>query len=263
MIAARFYEKNYSQEQDLHSEQRLVESYENLQDFEKLEAMYEKLVQKDPAQYAEKLAMIQLKQGKYSEAESTLENQLLQSDLGLALLKYAKSKGACKETCEENEVKTYCLDLSAVESIDPGNPNVKFYWEHEGQKKSGINAQFCFKTAGEKVVYLHAKDMNTGVKYDYVDTTIVEVPEQNNFNISNGETPELWHDTDLKFSAGTLNENYTYLWDFGDGNFKLGAEVTHRYKQGGIYPIRLLVYAPEGECKSCVHQNTEILYYIK
>lgn len=263
MIASRFYEQNYKQEEDNHSAERLIVSYRHLQEYEKLEKLYGSLAKNNPSLYSEELAKIQLKLGKYDEAKTTLEGQMLKSELGSALIKYAESKGSCNSNCEENEEKTYVLELSAAQSIDQGNPNVKFIWEHEGKKQTGITSKFYFNSSGKKTVYLHAKDMNTGILSERVDSTIVNIPEQNNFTIVNGSSKELWHDTELNFSAGHVDENYTYLWDLGDGNFKLGATISHTYLQGGEFVVRLIVYDENGTCNSCVMQNTKILYFIK
>jgi tetratricopeptide (TPR) repeat protein len=263
MIASRFYEQNYKQEEDSHSAERLIVSYRHLQEYERLEKLYLKLVENDPSAHSESLAKIQLKLGKYDEAKKTLDGQLLQSEVGAVLLRYAESEGSCNSNCEENEEKKYVLELSAAQSIDQGNPNVKFFWEYDGKIQTGITSKFYFKSSGEKTVYLHAKDMNTGIMSKRVDSTIVNIPEQNNFTIVNGSNKELWHDTELSFSAGDVNEAYTYLWDLGDGNFKLGPNITHKYIQGGEFTIRLIVYDENGNCNSCVQQNTQILYFIK
>lgn len=263
MIASRFYEQNYQKEEDNHSAERLIVSYRHMQEYEKLEKLYGSLAKNNPTMYTEELAKIQLKLGKYDEAKATLEGQLLESELGSALLKYAESKGTCNANCEENEEKTYVLELSAAQSIDEGNPNVKFIWEHEGKKQTGITCKYYFNSSGEKRVYLHAKDMNTGVLSKRVDSTIVNIPVQNNFKIVNGSSEDLWHDTELNFSAGNVVENHTYLWDLGDGNFKLGANISHTYIQGGEFEVRLIVYDENGNCNSCVQENTKILYFIK
>ena len=57
---------------------------------------------------------------------------------------------------------------------------------------------------------------------------------------------------------GTLyehsNENATYLWDFGDGNYAKGANVSHSYLEPGGYTVKLIVRDPFG----CENTNTVI-----
>jgi len=50
------------------------------------------------------------------------------------------------------------------------------------------------------------------------------------------------------------NENATFLWDFGDGNYATGPNVSHSYPQPGGYIVRLTVRDPFG----CENTNTVI-----
>lgn len=50
------------------------------------------------------------------------------------------------------------------------------------------------------------------------------------------------------------NENAIFLWDFGDGNYATGPNVSHSYQQPGGYLVRLTVRDPFG----CENSNTVI-----
>lgn len=46
---------------------------------------------------------------------------------------------------------------------------------------------------------------------------------------------------DASATTGPANAQYTYTWDFGDGNGAEGIDATHIYERGGVYRARLTV----------------------
>jgi PKD repeat protein len=53
----------------------------------------------------------------------------------------------------------------------------------------------------------------------------------------------------------------TYLWDFGDGNTKSGAQVFHSFQKPGQYRVRLKV--KDGRGTACSDAEDELVVEVK
>jgi len=47
-------------------------------------------------------------------------------------------------------------------------------------------------------------------------------------------------------SENQIGENYTYIWDFGDGNFSYAESPTYLFSKAGEYPVRLTLIDDQG-----------------
>jgi len=107
------------------------------------------------------------------------------------------------------------------------------------------NPEFTYPTPGIKPVTLTVVDVNAcehtitkNVEYYPVAETLIAIP-----NSFVGCTPAALTFNNL---SEPINEEYTILWDFGDGNTSSELSPIHLYENEGIYTVNLEVTSPIG-----------------
>ncbi|MBY8985079.1 MAG: PKD domain-containing protein [Candidatus Lokiarchaeota archaeon] len=136
----------------------------------------------------------------------------------------------------------------------------KVYINGESSKEFGMNPSWIginslnFESNG--TVYIDAVGYSWDPLYDV----------GNNFVIINPD--HLYEDLELRFSVINLEEseidkvgfsynletdvcaNYSYLWDFGDGNYSREESPTYKFTNAGEYPVRLTLVDDQGAMKT-------------
>ncbi|HUI28694.1 MAG TPA: PKD domain-containing protein [Candidatus Acidoferrales bacterium] len=147
------------------------------------------------------------------------------------------------------------ISLSALDSRDPDDSNLKFHWEvSNGMNFSGPTAKFSFAQPGDYVVKLTADD-GQGVANSvqstehkiHIDAPVVPIitaADSSNLSRQNFSGSK----TKSADSAGV-----SYAWDFGDGSKGVGESVTHVFQTGGKFTITLTV--DDGKKQSNSVQN--------
>lgn len=127
------------------------------------------------------------------------------------------------------------------------DPITSLQWSFEpGQQSNKVNPQYYFSTSGVKNIKLKI------VQNGSVDSAILPI------DVSSGSTCR----TQFYYTKGSQNNVVfrannssfaNYQWDFGDGQFGDGQNVSHTYASPGIYTIKMT--ASLGGCESIFMQK--------
>lgn len=92
-----------------------------------------------------------------------------------------------------------------------------------------------------------------GSHYDYEIITVNELPEPD-FTT----TPKyvMLPDQPVQFFNSTRN-GYTYIWDFGDGNYSTETNPYHQYTQEGFYDVKLIAIS-QAMCTDSIIKEQEV-----
>ena len=132
-------------------------------------------------------------------------------------------------------------------SVSGAGPVLKWDWQFGEGSSIMQNPSFEYEFPGEKFISLIVEDMNKcrdtsiqQINYFPVPATIVIDP-----NTFIGCQPANITFTNL---SKPIDENYTFDWDFGDGNKGSALSPTNLYTDVGIYTVSLNLTSPIG-CK--------------
>lgn len=267
--AIRYYEKAYKKDASKKVVDNLIYCYKKENQKMKLLNFYKRINDSGTSSYNKDYGQELLKLKKYDQAKEVFSSYLginSNDSLVINLLKYidVASGAGYQPNCNENKERKYCVDLSAVESIDLENPSIIFIWEFsDGKKYTGVKCSRCFDESGTYNVSLSAKDKTTG----NVDNNVAneEIVFEKNFlftiNTSGGKVFLSDKAIDLKVSA---SDKYIYIWEFGDGTFMYGNEVKKIYDIGSSYMVKLhAIEKSTNSLKSCTKQRIFVKYSIK
>jgi len=145
----------------------------------------------------------------------------------------------------EGEVMTFDASLSTDPEGKQDEENFTYTWEFgEDGSGSGMIVNHTFKTFGEYNITLTIDDGSennaTAEAWEVIYINAPPVPEA-------GEDQSAMMNDLLEFDAsGTTDADDEYKdldfsWDFGDGFFDTGDQVTHTYSQSGTFTVELTV----------------------
>ncbi len=135
------------------------------------------------------------------------------------------------------------IQLSAVNTMDPDNTNLKFHWvSSDGSELVSPEAVLSFDAPGDYTITLTVDD-GEGVENSvqtYLRSIHINAPPvpiitavDHSTNARQVFSAEKSYDTDQK--------NLKFTWEFGDGSIGTGKTVTHTYQKSGRYTVKLTV----------------------
>ena len=144
--------------------------------------------------------------------------------------------------CDTLKNNQYCYKFWDEKYPGVDSLPVIYEWEFsDGFKIRGLQVEHCFPGAGKYSAKLNIIDLTTDSMFltqssmefeltDFVQPFIISRDaslnnEEMKFNGLSSNLP------DLKIEE--------YIWDFGDGDFTTGAEVSHKYLKPGVYGVKL------------------------
>jgi len=134
-----------------------------------------------------------------------------------------------------------CVDLE-YESGDTGNSNVKYRWNYgDGFSEEGLKVSHCYDVHGNYDIKLSIVETSSDKVISEIDH-FYELNEFMELKVDAVETGVI--NEELQFSshlAGGYPANVEYYWDFGDGYFACGNQVSHTYIRPNDYVVRSLV----------------------
>ena len=267
--AIRYYEKVYRKDASKKVVDNLIFCYRKENQKSKLLNFYKKINNSGISAYNKDYGQELLQQKKYAQAKEAFNSYLSvnsSDSLVINLLKYVDvaSGAGYNPDCNENKERKYCVDLSAVESIDLESPGVVFIWEFsDGKKYTGVKCSRCFDEPGTYIISLSAKDKITGnVDKDVANEEIVF--EKNFlFAIESKGEKVFFSDKEIDLKVAASDE-YIYIWEFGDGTFMYGNEVKKTYEIGSSYMVKLhVIEKSTNTLKSCTEERIFVKYSIK
>ncbi|MFX0009222.1 MAG: PKD domain-containing protein, partial [Candidatus Hermodarchaeota archaeon] len=123
---------------------------------------------------------------------------------------------------------------------------------------SGV-ASFAIEANGS--IYIDAVGF-TWEDYDIGDNLVVIYPDhiyndqEITFSLINLEESEIDKSGFAYYKDEPIGENYTYLWDFGDGNYSSDKQPSYKFSHPGEYPIRLTLIDDQGAMTTKVRNLT-------
>jgi hypothetical protein len=122
-------------------------------------------------------------------------------------------------------------------NISSGNPNTYMWIFGDGSSSFSASPSHQYATDGSYVVQLQIWTP-TGCTDIYVDTLVVSANFHCSANFTWNEDPQ---SSSISFKGDINNIYYTiYQWDFGDGHFGSGKNITHHYSSPGTYQVNVL-----------------------
>lgn len=267
LFAERYYEKYLVKNDDAAVKIKLLECYKIQAKNDKLQNMYKKIIAAGDDSFVYDYAQLLLSEKKYAESIGQFEKYLKKntSDSTAVILKaYANIMSTSSSTsdvsCSKNEKKPYRAKYSAAASIDPENPNIQFIWKFDdGEIKKGVVVTKVYETPGEHTVVMSSKDLRTGyIDKDVLSNTLTFQPNLT-FNYNSGKA-DIRANEKSSFAIDVPDVEKKYIWNLGDGNFRVGPSISHEYLSGKQYQLNLYVMDNSlSTVSGCVESNIPVL----
>ncbi|MCB9799654.1 MAG: PKD domain-containing protein [Candidatus Omnitrophica bacterium] len=138
----------------------------------------------------------------------------------------------------------YVVVFDGSKSYDLNNDQLSYRWDFgDGMSAEGRRVEHRYEQGGQYTARLTVDDnfgSSCSVDSDKVNINLNRAP------IAVAGNPQsACVGKELTFdggqSSGEKGETLSYHWDFGDGSSDKGQVVKHSYKQGGEYPVNLVV----------------------
>ena len=168
--------------------------------------------------------------------------------------------------CEEMQENEYCYEFWDEKSLISDTTGIQFIWEFsDGSVVSGARAQHCFPGAGTYQAHLRIIDNRADSTFEIRTMREFEIRDHvqpfirgpENLMVNN---PDTFHGLDTHLPGMEITE---YAWDFGDGTFGFGPEVSHAYAAEGTYQVRLGVIGINNEegmvAARCTYRTVQVL----
>lgn len=151
--------------------------------------------------------------------------------------------------CFPHEPIVRCFEFTEEGETETDTTLYEFVWKFsDGASYKGDMANHCFKDTGDFTINLELYDRATKTFITDVAAYEIEIrdPEQLEFDmverIGRGSIVR------LKTEKENPTDQVTFYWDFGDGTFGVGKEITHVYNRTGQFQISLgMVKIENGE----------------
>ena len=231
---------------------KIADAYFYLQSFEKAEEWYFRRLgyldqsQEDYMNYI-KCLLANLKYRRAEEATVLMEEYFPESEKVKMFSHWVETRiyDPCMADYAKDDKISFCIELNAGPSRDPGNPDMEFLWQLEnGQTYRGDKMKHCFRSPGNHRIMLMAVDSSLNVRRTSDTTLVVSFLSEADFVIAGSRQKN----EEVKFYAYNLMDHpqyYGMAWEFGDGDVKFGEGVNHQFRKRGSYYIHLLVFGQQ------------------
>ena len=266
LFAEKYYQKYLLNNEDLTIQNKLLSCLKAQSKTGKMQNLYKKMIAGGDQSYVYDYAQLLLSEEKYQEAQIQFENYISSnnSDSTAIILKAFASlksnENNLSVACNKNEEKPYRAKYSAAGSIDPENPNIQFIWKFDdGETKKGVVVTKTYKTPGEHTVVLSSKDLITGYIDKEVKSSTLYFEPNLTFNYNSGAA-DIRANEKSNFNIDIPNPDVKYIWNMGDGTFKIGESVSHEYLSGKQYQLNVFVISNSLDAvNGCVEHKIPVL----
>jgi hypothetical protein len=167
-----------------------------------------------------------------------------------------------KAVCDTLAENYLCFEYAELNAAKFDSIPFRFIWRFsDGSKEEGISVVHCFSGPGTYITHLDIENLLTKeVLYnEKIDTLVLELIEQPYIS----SPDEVKAGQQFKLNADSTNLpgwNITrYYWNYEDGSFDVGNEVSKVYTKPGKYNVQLIVTGeaePGGMAKeACICKN--------
>ncbi len=167
------------------------------------------------------------------------------------------------DTLRENQ---YCFEFWDEKYPGLDSLPVIYEWEFsDGIRARGLKVEHCFPGSGKYSAKLNIIDNITSNTFFTQSSMEFELTDfEQPFIVSRDAN---LNNEEMKFNGLSSNlPGFTiekYIWDFGDGGFTTGSEVSHKFKNPGVYGVKLGVSgyyeAKEMKEKKCIIKPVKIV----
>ena len=156
-------------------------------------------------------------------------------------------------------LNTSFCDLQPVNFQNNSQGILNFIWNFgDGNSSFLFNPSNTYTSTGNYNVKLIGINPTTGCSDSLSKPVVISKTPNPNFSYSDSVGCDK---LDVIFTADTIDLNYSYLWDFGNGNYSQQFGITgHQYNQAGCYDINLTVTSKKG-CVSSRLDTSAICVY--
>lgn len=145
-----------------------------------------------------------------------------------------------------------CVVLDAKESIQEERDDLIYKWNFgDGAIGVGEVVEHCYDVLGTYEVNLTIVDPELLIMTDneWLFEVVINADYSLSMGVNKGNKNKIRLSSNLAYQDKPDQVNY--FWDFGDGNYGVGENLTHSYSEAGNYSVRLLAKVEfEGEILS-------------
>jgi len=143
----------------------------------------------------------------------------------------------------EPKANRYCIKMYSSDPMNNNPSGVRSTWvSDEGIEYSGESFEICFKQPGVHKLTLNQFDDYTQRYYEAVEVHTFHFLEKNHFDVSPGILNRQMDFSISKYVPDDIGDVFV-LWDFGDGKFGYGTDVSHVYSKSRSVTARVYVYS--------------------
>jgi PKD repeat protein len=134
------------------------------------------------------------------------------------------------------------LEVDFTNSAPP--EATSFEWDFgDGNSSTEANPTHIYDTIGEYTVIFRCSDSLTGCTSEYTINEMITTFGEEDIELPNQDT--IYACSPYMFTADADNIGDSYWnWNFGDGTYGSGPNISHQYTQSGIYTVLLNADAP-------------------
>ena len=152
--------------------------------------------------------------------------------------------------CDTMRMNSYCFEFWDENAPDIDSIPVLYIWEFsDSSRVEGKSVIHCLPGAGSYWARLQIIDEATGEIFHSQSSIEFDIVDHIQPYITSSDTITIHMDTPFSGMESNMPGFVIeqYIWDFGDGSFETGEQVTHSFSAPGIYDVKLgLRGYPEG-----------------
>ncbi len=142
--------------------------------------------------------------------------------------------------CSSYQKSSRCFEFYEEGDNETDTSMYEFEWSFsDGSKYRGLVANHCFGHAGDYTIELNLIDRAENEVYSNVASYEIEIGEIDQLEFYLPEKVGSKQTVVMRTSKGDNNNEVSYYWDFGDGSFATGHDVSHSYSRPGQYLVSL------------------------
>lgn len=142
--------------------------------------------------------------------------------------------------CFEFQKNARCFEFFEESDDYTDSTMYEFEWVFsDGAKYRGNIANHCFADTGDYIIELNLIDRAADEVVSNVASYEIEIVDVDQLNFLLPEKVRRKETIVLRFAKPDPKRKVSYYWDFGDGSFGMGRDVSHAYSRVGSYQVSL------------------------
>lgn len=167
------------------------------------------------------------------------------------------------DTLKENQ---YCFQFWDDKYPGIDSLHVEYEWQFsDGAVLKGLSVEHCFPGSGKYWAKLNIVDNTTSNTFFTQTSMEFDLKDFEQPYITSKDTSGVFEEIEFSGLKSYLPGFHVdqYIWDFGDGDFMTGSDVSHSFKKDGVYNVKLGLTGNRDENKNvetyCIFKPIRIL----